>query len=197
MNQEVIEVYKDVLKEIVLSSTERDYTSCIDKLDSLDDDAYEVEKDYKTINRKTQLPGHFLAALRILRFSLILKKKLTTRYDVFMQAYQKLSSKTKREKDEEQLLHEIRDFLYNVDALLGDFDRLAMRLVQEIHAGILFLFGSAPEMNAEFYKGRFNDESLTKIHPLLNELLIHCDRFEEEIRIMKALDRVRALILNR
>ncbi len=197
MDLRLVQFYKDMMGSLLKATTEKELPGLLDRLAALQDDTAEVRKEFDLHRSTIGPPLHWISLLRVIRMSFVLKNEILKNYDDFMGSYQKLTSLEKPGNDEMRLIHEMGNFLYQADELMGDHDRLTLKLIYTMHQGMLDDYGVNMEPDGEFYRSRINQETYRKVSPFVRDLFELCDRLEKVLQLMKALERMRKLIIKR
>lgn len=187
--------YKKLMVTLLNAFIQEQLNDLIRMLEQLPDDTADLIADFENRQVERTTPVHWIAILRFLRFSLVLKSRLGSSYDDFVAAYQSLNMIKNPDADHHRLIQELGNYLYRVDEIFGDLDRLVARLLTEINQGLVSIYGIQPDPGALFYRGKMSEEVGTIIQPLLKALLRQCYDMLEQLRIMQALWRMKKLLL--
>ncbi|MCE9599431.1 MAG: hypothetical protein K8S54_15810 [Spirochaetia bacterium] len=190
MNPATLQSYKSIFAECLTSISEEVIPQILAHLEKLPDDAAEFRDAYESA---PSLPSHWITTLRFIKFSTVLSSELKPNYEKLMSSYQKLSGQPGA--DEGKLLGEIGEFLYAVDEITGDLERILPRLMRQIRTGMIESYGIVLSPNEAIYSDRIPDEQLARLNIPIQELAGLCQRMVEQIKISTALSRMEKLIL--
>jgi len=192
MTPEVIQNYKSAFAECLTSISEEVIPQILTHLEKVPDDPVEIRSAFGGFK---SLPAHWITLLRFMRFATILSTELKINYDRLMSSYQKLNAMASRNQDENRLLGEAGDFLYAVDEISGDLDRLLPRLMRQIRTGMIETYGIVLSPEERIYSDRIPASEFSRMSSSVEELTVICQKMLEQTRVMLALSRIEKLIL--
>ncbi|MBI3396418.1 MAG: hypothetical protein HY042_11325 [Spirochaetia bacterium] len=195
MDQEQIREYKRVLVNLAHVLIAEHIPHLVQMIEKIPDDAVEVRRQFQGGAVPDVVPAHWITALRIPKFALVLKQNLLANYDSFMNAYQVLSSKATRSKDESQLLEEIGKLLYDIDETTGEIERSIPKLLDAMRTSMTDHHNVPLDPGEDFYRSAIDEKAAAKLKPHLIEVYTTCHRMLELERLMLALVRLKGLIL--
>lgn len=190
MNPATLQFYKSIFAECLTSISEEVIPQILSHLEKIPDNAAEFRAAYETT---PSLPSHWITTLRFIKFSTVLASELKPNYENLMGSYQTLSGKAG--EDETKLLGEIGEFLYAVDEITGDLDRILPKLMRQIRTGMIESYGIVLQPNEAIYSDRIPDDQMVRLTIPIQELAGLCQRMIEQIKISVALSRMEKLIL--
>jgi len=193
MTPEIVRAYKGVFAECLTAVSDQQLPQIIEHLDAIEDRAEDLTK--ALAEGKRGGPAHWLNLFRFLKLGLVLQKTLKESYDSIVGAYQTLTARTSRNADEDQLLKEAGDFLYAVDEVTGDTDRLLPRIMQEIRAAMLRTYGIVLAPPENIFSDKIPEAQMAVLDVHVEQMMSLCQRMHEQVRLMHALVRIQKLIL--
>lgn len=193
MTPELVRSYKSVFTECLTSLSDQQLPQITESLDTLADDTADLIQALD--EGKRGLPAHWLNIFRFLKLGMVLEKTLKQSYDSIVGTYQTLSSRAERTADENNLLRESGDFLYAVDEITGDVDRLIPRIMQEIRAAMIRSYGIVLAPEEHIFADRIPERELMRLEGVLEQMTVLCEKMLEQIGVMHALVRIQKLIL--
>jgi len=193
MTPEIVRAYKGVFAECLTAVSDQQLPQIIEHLDAIEDGAEDLTKAL-TEGKRGQ-PAHWLNLFRFLKLGLVLQKTLKESYDSIVGAYQTLTARPSRNADEDQLLKEAGDFLYAVDEVTGDTDRLLPRIMQEIRAAMLRTYGIVLSPPENIFSDKIPEAQMAVLDVHVEQMMSLCQRMHEQVRLMHALVRIQKLIL--
>ena len=191
----VVHEYSRVLADLTNVITNEQFPMILSVLENVPDEARDLHSLFAGDQRRLHHPIVWLDYVRLARFCVHLKAELSAQYDLFVQAYQTLSVKPNPATDEQKLLREIGDFMYVVDDLAGNYERLSIRVITELSKSLKLTYGILYEPNDLLYSHPVHEDHASRILPLIGELIQLCDQMREQVKIMVALERMRRLLL--
>lgn len=197
MKEGLLEAYKRLTAELAGSLVEEQNQRFYKQLETLDDPTEDLDLEFMRYTRKKRpgLPVYWLSIIRTVKYSMNLKQQMLENYEIFVNAYENLSHRTDLNPNEHQLLQEIGDYLYNVDDLAGDADRLYPKLITGMREAMKRAHGVIIEPGPELYEGKLTSETKPVLEDALNGLIEICFRFKERIQIETGLLRMIRLIV--
>lgn len=193
MTPELVRSYKVIFSECLTAVSDQQLPQILENLDQIGDDASDLVKAME--EGKRGAPAHWLNLFRVLKLGLVLQKTLKGSYDSIVATYQTLSAKTPRNADEDQLLREAGDFLYAVDEVTGDTDRLLPRIMQEIRGAMVRTYGIVLTPDEAIFADRIPEAEMARLDGLVEQMMALCHKMYEQVRLMHALVRIQKLIL--
>ena len=164
-------------------------------LERIQDDVTDIRKIFEE-----RVPGayeikYWIAILRIIRFSQIIKKEISNYYDEFVNAYQALRIKNNKSENEKKLEKEIGELLYKIDEIFGDYDRLISRLMKQMNKKLVDVYGMQLEPDESFYSGEIDRANSEEIYSILEGLIELSMELMKYSKITLSLLRMKKLIL--
>ncbi|MEQ8351528.1 MAG: hypothetical protein RH862_08600 [Leptospiraceae bacterium] len=197
MDESLVTSYKTIAGELAISLTEDQHKYILRQLENLRDDTREIDIEFQRHKESNPAPPRFwLAILRTLKYQLNLRSNLLYRYDTFVQAYESLSRMPEPSQDQQQLLKEVGDYLYQVDDLAGIIERLHGRLIPALREAMVETHGMMVEPGEKLYHGKASDDAFEKIRTDLEEMISTCYQLKDQSRIESGLLRMIRLILS-
>lgn len=193
MTPELVRSYKVIFSECLTAVSDQQLPQILEHLDTIADDAEDLIEAMEG-GRRGQ-PGHWLNLFRFIKLGQVLQKTLKESYDSIVNTYQLLSAKSERNPDEDHLLKEAGDFLYAVDEVTGDTDRLLPRLMQEIRSAMVRTYGIVLTPSEEIFSDRIPDAEMGRLDASIEQMMSLSQRMHEQVRLMHALVRIQKLIL--
>ena len=193
MTPELVRSYKFVFTECLTAISDQQLPQIIENLDQIEDDVSDLIRAIE--DGKRGAPGHWLNLFRFLKLGLVLQKTLKESYDSIVTTYQTLTAKAQRNPDEDQLLKESGDFLYAVDEVTGDTDRLLPRIMQEIRGAMLRTYGIVLTPDEAIFADRIPEAEMARLDAHVEQMMALCHKMYEQVRLMHALVRIQKLIL--
>jgi len=193
MQKELIQAYKNIMQLFLKAAATPEQIKI--ELERIEDDAQDVIESFESHNMNPPIPSHWISLLRILRMSMSLIRRIYEKYDTFVSTYSNISSKAERTPDETTLHREIGEFLYKVDDLMGNHERLLSKLLTNMKTLLIDEYGISDDPDADFYRAHIPSEAQIKIKLEIQELYALCKEVSEEMQIMLGLDRLRKLII--
>lgn len=195
INQDALRQYFRIIGELTGILADHQLSRIISYLEQIPDSTVDIEKAFEVRHEAISKPQRWLDALRFVRFVIARKNRLSDQYDEFVRAYQDLSAISERDADQEKLLKEVGDLMYNIDDLSGIYERLVEKLLQTLSISIRDVHGMLNEPDEEVYRAPIRDDQQVRIGPVFRELSELAARFHEQIQIMEALLRMRRLLI--
>lgn len=192
----IIHEYSRVLADLTNVITNEQLPMLLDVLERVPDEAGDLQKKFETDLPALRKTVTWLDYVRLLRFSVNLRAGLAGQYDLFVQAYQQLSTRPQLSSDERKLLGEIGDFMYAVDDVGGKYERLSLRLITELSKSLKLTYGILHEPNRTLYSHEVHEDHARRLMPLINDLVTLGHEMHEQVKVMTALVRMRKLMLN-
>lgn len=193
---EVIFEYTRVLADLTNVITNEQLPLLLGVLERVPDEALDLQEKFENNDANLHHTQTWLDYLRLLRFSVDLSAGLTGQYDLFVQAYQQLSTKPDLGEDERKLLGEIGDFMYAVDDVAGQYERHSMKLITELSKSLKLTYGILHEPNEKMYAHPVHEDHGRRLRPLITELITLGHQMREQVKVMTALVRMRKLMLD-
>jgi hypothetical protein len=195
LSPQLIREYNRVLADLTNVIVNDQLAALLGVLERVPDPGDDLRQSFETDPGRLRRASSWLDYLRLLRFSVNLRVALSEQYDLFVQAYQQLSVFPNPGADERKLLGEIGDFMYNIDDISGDYERLSVRMVTELSKSLKLTYGILHEPNEKLYSHEVHEDNAARLRPLIVELITLCGVMREQVNIMTALMRMRKLIL--
>ncbi len=187
--------YNRTLHDLANVITNEQLPMLLGVLERIPDEAADLRAQFAADPNNLRYPKTWLDFVRLLRFSLLLKAPLAEQYDNFVQAYQVLSSRSDMGPDQQKLLGEIGDLMYNIDDLAGDHERLAVKIITELSRDLKETYGMLMEPRHTLFSETVHEDHVFRLAPLIKDLLRLCEGMMKQLGVMKALLRMRKLIV--
>ncbi len=195
MDREIISGYKRVMSRLLSLPSDDTLPTMVAKLETINDDVDPLKSQVLAGMAQENYPVHWIAILRFIKLSLVARNAVQPAYESYVDTYQQLSSKNKRDEHEEQLRREASGFLGRFDDITGRHDRLVLRILGLIRRDMQENFSSNSVLDDSFYSGEMNPATRRDLEPLLGELFDICRELHESNLVIAALDRIRKLII--
>lgn len=195
LSDELRHEYNRMLHDLANVITNEQLPMLLGVLERIPDPADDLHTKFEENPGDLRYPKTWLDFIRLLRFSLMLKAPLSAQYDNFVQAYQVLSTTPNMGPDQTKLLGEIGDLMYNIDDLAGDHERLATKIITELSRDLKETYGMLMTPRHTLSSETVHEDHAFRLAPLIKDLLRLCDGMMKQLGVMKALLRMRRLIV--
>ena len=191
---DLIQAYKRIMANMLNLLADEQIQHLVTMVEKVPDDTKEIRSEFEK-RSDVPRPQHWLTAVRLLKFNINLKNELVREYDGFLNTYQTLSQMQSRTSDQEKLLKETGDLLYQIDDLTGNSDRQVTKIFKELCATMVETHGMQLEPGEDFYKAKMTEKVITRLAADFTELNAPCREALKQISVMSALLRMRKLIM--
>lgn len=195
-SKDLIHEYNRVIADLTNVITNEQLPLVLSVLERVPDQGEDLRRQFeagqlRTLSEVTTWMEH----LRLLRLVVNLRTILGEQYDPFVQAYQQLSANASPGADESKLLNEIGDFMYRIDDLSGEYERLSMRLITELSKSLKLTYGILHEPRDDLHSQEVHEDHARRIDPMIDEVVELGRSMIDLERVMIALVRMRKLML--
>lgn len=196
MNPDVVSGYKRVMQRILSMTSDETLPTTVARLEDIEDDVDPLKDQVLAGMDQENYPVHWIAILRFIKLSLVARNLVQPRYESYVDTYQQLSRQATRDEHEDQLLHECGEFLGGFDDVTGRHDRLVIKVIALIRRDMQDNYSTTAVLGDSFYKGSMSSDARGEMEAMLGELFDICRELHEKVRIIRALDRIRKLIID-
>ncbi len=195
-SKDLIHEYNRVIADLTNVITNEQLPLVLGVLERVPDEGADLRQQFETGQLRMLSDVHtWMEHLRLLRLLVHLRAVLGEQYDLFVQAYQQLSANAEAGEDERKLLNEIGDFMYRIDELSGEYERLSIRLITELSKSLKLTYGILHEPRDDLHAQEVHEDHARRIDPMISEVVELGRGMIDLERVMIALVRMRKLML--
>lgn len=169
MDSEVIQGYINLLHQIVLSGEGSDMNTLVAHFDSLRDGTDSLLPSFQ--KKGSQLPAYWISYLRVAKFALNYRSSYMQHYEFYLRLYDHLRTKEGRTPDEDRMIHELSQTLYQMDDLSGHMERAVQGLMDGLRKAILESHNIVTESRDRIIAGRVAPKAVRHLNDPYHELV--------------------------
>lgn len=193
-----IEIYKEIYKEILLSTKTIELETIIHKIEKIDDDEiFEKEELLNKIESFTKpypIPLFLFSFLGIFKICLTLKKNLNQNYDFYLKIYNDLRKKENLNEEESKLFFEVGEILYRIN----DLDHKSNKALTELLINIKKIVNeNLNKSENNIFLIQINNNNYYEVYPYYEKLIDIILTYIDEKKLEKGLYKLCTMLLNK
>ncbi len=183
----LLEIYKEIYKEILFFEKKTDIQKIIQTIESLNDQEYvkeELAEKLGLFSKPYPMPLYLFSFLSLIKLCSLLKKSINQNYEYYFEIYSNLRKKEELPEDENKLFKEVSEILYRIDEINQEYQRI----VQEVLYKIKTIYFSKVDVNdTKIFFIKISKDDYSSIYPIYEELIYLILNLLDEKKIEKGL----------